>query len=966
MCPITHLNYNLEPKKNGMTKYGLSLLILLLVAVVVTDAQNLNVDSLNAIIKKNVDDTITIDACIKLTNYYTRKNLDSSLYYSNLTRRIHILSKYEYRLCRFHFYRGQTFMDLGVKDSSIYHLKEALSIAETYNFEAQRASTYSLLGHWENSMNRSDKALEHYLKSIKIAEQSKSKKINKLLPVYLNNVAILMLKEGKYKDGFKYIQQAYTLSIQYENLLYQGVFLSTMGRFYNQMMEYDNAFDCFEQAYNIKAEINDEIGMVSLLMNMGNVQKAQKNYTEANKYYIRGIELANRLSYLQGLIYLKYDQAGMYLMQKRYNQAINILESTLTLVKEKEYEDNLPPIYQDLATAYAAVGNYEKGYIYQQKYIAIQDTITAQQQRKNIEELTTKYEVDKKEQENKLLKSEQTAIRTKNRLWFGGVLVLGTFLILVLVATVWLYQLSQQRKILTESLAQKNTVLKELNTAKTNFFANISHEIKTPLTLIISPLRKLIDKKTLSEEDTFLVKTATQNSEQLFELTQQILELAKVETQSLEVDNQSIDFPSLVRQTAANFDTLALNQHINYNYQYKGNVPLYISTDVYKVKTIIKNLLSNALKYTNDNGTVSLTATEQDEWLMIALQDTGQGIRAENLPYIFDRFYQSKNPTELVKGGTGIGLTICKEYAEILGGKIEVKSEWGKGSTFTVIIPKKITDEIPIMDEAIVPVMANITQKNPVATQTILIIEDNLDMQNYLKTILSPFYKIITAPHGKVALHILKQQPIDLVITDLMMPIMNGYELMEAMKKDDTLANIPSIMLTALNTSDSRLKALRIGINDYLTKPFEEEELLLRIDYLLTFSQERKAFSETVTEEQTETSTPQIAMEDKVWLEELSNICATHFDNNNLKVGFIADEMAISHTQFWRKTQTLIGMSPSQYLQEFRLQKAREYLEEHRYKTIKQVGYSVGFKDKNYFSRLFKKRFGKNPSEFLK
>ncbi|NJN77625.1 MAG: response regulator [Saprospiraceae bacterium] len=238
--------------------------------------------------------------------------------------------------------------------------------------------------------------------------------------------------------------------------------------------------------------------------------------------------------------------------------------------------------------------------------------------------------------------------------------------------------------------------------------------------------------------------------------------------------------------------------------------------------------------------------TEKENYLDFQISDTGRGIHAKDLPHVFDRYYQSKISGDIMEGGTGIGLAICKEYVRIMDGNVRVESIFGQGSTFIVRLPKKIGAATNTIYDA------NIEKINAVSTSfisekdylgTILVVEDNLNMQEYLKIILQPNYRIITASHGKIALDILnKNTPIDLIISDLMMPEMNGYELITALKNTPKFAAIPTIMLTAMSGTDEKLKALRIGIDDYIVKPFIDEELLARIDNLITFSENRKEY----------------------------------------------------------------------------------------------------------------------------
>ena len=370
----------------------------------------------------------------------------------------------------------------------------------------------------------------------------------------------------------------------------------------------------------------------------------------------------------------------------------------------------------------------------------------------------------------------------------------------------------------------------------------------------------------------------------------------------------------------------------------------------------------------------------------IQVQDSGRGIHSHDLPHVFDRYFQSKMPKAVSEGGTGIGLAICKEYSKLLGGDIWVQSKYGENTTFGVSLPKVVTENPVIVPASIVSTTSTDTNKLiPVESNndlpTILLVEDNLEMQAYIQFTLGVYYNIIVAGNGYIGIKTLEAHThqIQLIISDVMMPVMDGYEFLETVKKDERFAAIPIIMLTALSDTKHKLKGLRMGIDDYLTKPFVDEELIVRIDNLIANADERQAFqltrtnpaisisNEDVSKKQViDHAEEKISIQDLEWLKNLETIVKENISDSRYTVDKLALEIAMSRSLVYRKIKALTGLTPNNYINQARYEQARYYLETKKIANIKTIAYEVGFKDEKYFARNFKKRFGKYPSEFLK
>lgn len=544
-------------------------------------------------------------------------------------------------------------------------------------------------------------------------------------------------------------------------------------------------------------------------------------------------------------------------------------------------------------------------------------------------------------------------------------------------------------KATAQIAADKQTIeiqaeeLRQLDKVKSRFFANVSHELRTPLTLMLGPISSALKSGDLSNRNFTLLKQAQQGGKDLLKLVGSILDLSKMESGNMQLHETTVQLFPFIRRIAATFESYAQSQDIRFSFHYQAEKFLQLELDKDKLKIILNNLLSNAIKFTPIGGKVTISVKDSSNHIFIAVTDTGRGIHAEDLPHVFNRFYQSNQLDTPTEGGTGIGLALSQEFIKLMGSTIQVESVLGEGSIFSIQLPRKEILAMASPDtvtEAGKAVTDNAVDTKPNATTThattILVVEDNISLQSYLRTILEPYYQIITAENGQVALDILVNQNsnktkeldtsinIQLVLSDIMMPVMDGYQLMEHVKTHEQLRHLPIIMLTARADIQDKLKALRIGVDDYLLKPFEEEELLVRIKNLLENYKQRLSHDIIKDKNSKPSSKSSISQEDQQWLENVEIYVQQQYSHTHFSIPSLAAEFAMSERSFQRQLKRLTGTSPSKYVQEIRLNTARQLLENHTFNSIAQVAYEVGFKDTKTFSRSFKKRFGKTPSEY--
>lgn len=517
--------------------------------------------------------------------------------------------------------------------------------------------------------------------------------------------------------------------------------------------------------------------------------------------------------------------------------------------------------------------------------------------------------------------------------------------------------------------------IKALEQVKTNFFSNVTHEFRTPLSLILEPARRILAQS----KNPDIVENAQHienNSLRLLNMVNQLLQLAKLESGAMPLDLRRGDFAEHIRETFRSFLPLAEQRGIQLSLKSDSVMPPFIF-DLHKTELIVNNLLSNALKFTPEGGKVwlhlSMEATGGPaSFAVIEVGDTGTGIPAASLDKIFDRFYQVEGPHTQAGEGTGIGLALSRELAELMDGTITASSNGPDaerpGSTFTFRLPLRETlissENITPAETAAVP-----DQKMPARranTQAVvLVIEDNAELRRFIKQSLHPYWQVVEASNGKEGIKKAIELIPDLIISDLMMPEKDGYAVCDELKNTELTAHIPFILLTAKTGLDSKLKGLRSGADDYLTKPFHTEELLARMDNLLELrrklrQQSRQANTKTLATDNTEPNNF-LSELDQDFLRRFSLLLEQHLSDEQLGVEEFAKKMYISRSQLHRKLKALTDQNATDFIRDYRLHQAMEMLK-NKEGMVSEVAYRVGFANEKYFSTAFKAKFGVSPS----
>jgi len=587
--------------------------------------------------------------------------------------------------------------------------------------------------------------------------------------------------------------------------------------------------------------------------------------------------------------------------------------------------------------------------------------------------------------------------------WFKIVLILGLGLIIVsyLRYRIRLHEKERERlefevvkrtkkiehdkKVIEEDkkiIEKQAEELRELDAAKTRLFGNISHELRTPLTLILGPLDAVLKGRygEIQQKVKSTITRAAKNGNQLLRLIEQILDLSSLDSGKLLVNEKVVELSRIVNEIKNSFEPFAESKNIKWYIEKEFDPSLNIMLDYDKFGKIVYNLLSNAFKFTPDGGEVSLSVKhDKNDRFLFSVKDNGKGIPSEDIPNIFDRFFQSLKMSESNVGGSGIGLAFAKELSIALGGDLKVESEIGIGTRFTLMLPlknpKEFIDDRKQQSEQLTNTQLELENSSDLIDEheeqislekdhTILVVEDNNDLLEFITEILSNDFKVIRASDGIEAIEKLQvtDNKIDFILSDIMMPRMDGFELLEKVKADEELKKLPVVLLTAKATSESKIKALRVGVDDYMYKPFLPEELLARVKNLLFHYEQRDIDEVGIVETEPEiVETQDLVGHDLQWLEKAERVCRENIKDSRFNVNEFAYQMITSERQLQRTIKKITGLSPAKYMREVKLKIAREIIEKDSCNSLSEVSYEIGFERTDYFIKLYKQRFGIPP-----
>ena len=888
-------------------------------------------DSLIRSLKDSKDDTNKVSLLIEIADFYNKTNADKALDYSD----------------------------------------QALSLSNKLKWQKGEADAYSMKGYAYQLKGDLTKSLDMQLTALKIFEQ-----INKTSGIFRSteNIGMVYCMLKRLDKGTEYLNAAYEIARKSGVRAYIAMAAGNMGNLYMRTGNFDKALECEDTALSIHQALGHVQQTAIYLGNIGSIYSEKKEYAKALAYEFKALEIERQVGDKDGVALNLGNIGAAYLNivsdshYKIVSDSLVSADRQANLLKAKTYLleaeteiravgdlNTLCDILQNLSKVQELLHEPEKALATYKTFFALRDSIDIMANEQKIAELQVKYDFDKKA-------AVATAIQNRKNI-LSVTIICVVILIAVFIGIAYYKSrktndlLSQQRKIIAEQVKDLAAVSK----MREKFMANVSHELRTPATLLTGMLELVKNKQSTGSKDREQLEIAYNNSKKLKFMVEEILDLSKLEHNLIQANLKAVPAQHILRKVLAPFRIYIENKGMRFEYNDDGVNGANIYIDENKFDKIISNLLYNAVKFNKNEGWVKVNATLSldKKLVVITVSDSGEGIAAVDLPHIFDRFYQASGAANMALG-SGIGLAIVKEFSQLLGGSVSVSSEVGKGSTFTLQFP--VTDgkveDLSLTEES--ERTGELQWELFKKKQHVLLVDDNSEMRYYLKEILDGKVEISEVENGKQALEWLSANKTDLIITDVMMPEMDGHELVKRLKASGIFQNIPIISLTAFADFKIQSDLLRLGVAEFMVKPFSAVELNVRVYNLLSINAERHQY--IVAPEQPEEDSIDQEHADEFILKIKEYVVANIKDDITIKD--LAGSLALSERQLYRLAKSLTGFTPAQLIKEVRLQKAYEYLLMGDVYKIDDISRRVGFDKSSYFAQQFYERFGKRVQEF--
>jgi len=840
---------------------------------------------------------------------------------------------------------------MGERALAIYtEAKDTANMRECYS---HLCCCYARTSNTERAIAMGEKALK--IDSIKMDYESMGSDYNNLAAVYL---AVKDVENAK-----KFIDSSMKMDRISGTNKSESAHLGIACEVYNKLGRHEEALNFVAQAFEIDSDAGDSLKMARRLSQMGDVYADMGNYVKAEKNYLdANVLMHDTPENISVCINLK-QLGNVYLKMGRRTDAVKMLEKSKEMAERMGVKYLIQQNLEILAEIYKTT-QPTVAVTYLQKAGELKDSIFNENTCRIKENYAAMYESTQKQDTIK----KQEALLSIHKMVFWGGVTLVLLLLFLCVALFYIVRLrSQQQKMVART-----------NSIRQDFFKNITYEFRTPLTVI----QGLVDSMKKDETDPQKLNgydTIIGQSEVLLNLINQMIEISKVHTDDTNNVWRSGDVVALTRMVVENLRTHAEKKLITLEFESKQPC---INMDFVPgfMKRCLCNLISNSLKFTPRGGVIIITMKREEGMIVINIADTGIGIPKEDLPHIFEPYHRGSNVDPNI--GSGISLSLTQQMVLAMNGSIEVKSIEGKGTLFTLSIPLKHSErELPYwmpslfaMGNAVVESGLGEVKKGWVKEETreiadgdrlmVLLVEDNAEVARYMRAILTEKYKVMYAPNGSDALAKAMEYVPDIIVTDLMMPEMDGYELCRSVRASKLLNHVPVIIVTAHAEHDNLMKGFEVGADAYIAKPFDSEELMLRVEKLLEQRRLlREKYSNALLDESVEKVDTTAA--DQKFMSQLHQILQANMSDTGLGSAFVADKLFVSQRQLNRKVKMLTNVDTATYIREFRILFAKQMLK-NTDSSITDIYMQCGFDSPSYFSKMFKQSTGMTPTEYRK
>lgn len=858
-------------------------------------------------------------------------------------------------------------------DSALYFGQQAYELSKKFNYESGIIKSLNFQGVAYRNKSDYSNAFKYFVKALKAAEDAQN-----LEQIGYSNINIgnIYIYQTNYEGALEYFEKALipAQELNDQNML-AYVYLN-LGRTYSRMDEYSRAEDNYLKTRDIRRKLNDQEGLVTIAVDLAELTMRKGDLDRSLEYFHESINAINQIKNKGALAFSLYNIAVIHRQKGNLDSAEFYSKKSLEVAKANNLKNDIRKIHENLSIIAEGRGDFKKALHYFKLNQENEDSIFNEQTTRTIESLKSQYEAEKKEAETMFLREiverQQTII-----------ILAAAASILLLIIAIIIYMRAVERRRLNQQISAQARKLEELDFAKSRFFANISHDLRSPLSLILGNYEQIKQdgESYLTSDSKQNLEVANKNAQRLLFLTDEINELTKLEEGKIKLDLKDVPVNSYLSTLVALFKSSAEFKSVDLSFESTIPEHVAISIDPNQFEKIIFNLITNALKHTHKGDSVRVKVETQSNDLIISITDSGEGIPESSLPYLFDRYYQSPKNNYHVYEGLGIGLSLVKELVDVHGGNIQVKSKEGEGSTFILSMPfmmlEHLEPQIPETSEYIQTknkLWSELWEKtyNPdsnIALSTngtdkpkLLLVDDHPEVREFIARLIHSDYQVTEAENGVMALKALKNESIDLVITDLMMPWMDGFELLEKMQENEDWKSIPVLVVSARNTADDQLQVLTRGINNILQKPFSKEDILLRIKNLLN-QKERwiKESGNTIIVN----DKPLINDIEKELLEKVKKLVIEQIDNPDLTVLVLADAMAASERKVYRMIKKLTDLTPHEYIKEIRWHYLENLIKSKSLKNPTEAAKAIGMKNVTNFKKQFHKRFNRSIEEMM-
>lgn len=957
-------------------------------------------DSLEALLGKTGPDTNRVRLLNDAANFYWSSDLKKLKRYADEAMRLSRQLDYSLGIGRSYTSLSIYYWAQGKYPEAIKAIKTGLPYLEKAAQNRSIANAYHNLGMNYFSLSDFSQATDYYFKALKFYEQMGRDAQANAASTY-NTIGVVFEHQKKYDQALHYYWQAHHKNAGSDPRGQVGVLLN-IGTVHQLKGDLRKAIFYLNRARSGFEKIKEPIGVVMSLNHLGEVYLKMKDPDRAETHYRQALKGGEQARYQSSIL---TSLLGLGKVRSETGQTAGSLayyEKALQLAEQLHQREDRLSAYKGLAAAYAATGNYPKAYGFQSRWVALNDSVFNEESAKKIAGVQAEYQSEKKQAEIELLKKDgEVSVLWRNTIGAGLLLtlVVGALVVsrqrlkiqknqalleqsrLVADKNSQLERQTQQLAGQAETLATQARQLQELDEVKSRFFANISHEFRTPLTLIIGPLAEKMRSLTDATDVAFRwneVAVMHRNAQRLLQLINQLLDLSKIESGNMELQLQTGAINELLTVAAASFSSMAEQRNIQYTVSLPAD-RLAVRYHADQLEKVVNNLLSNAFKFTPNGGQVALTAQrvtkDEKPFVRISVDDNGMGIVPEQVERVFERFYQGTTSLVGDQPGTGIGLSLVKEVIQLHEGSVRVETKAGPGARFVVELPfveeaETVREQSPAKDRLAetAPFAVDTASAEPEAVPmgedkrpTLLIVEDNDDLRMFIRNQLRRHYRVLERENGARGLEAAIEHAPDLIVSDWMMPEMDGVELCRRIKTDERTSHIPVILLTALATQDNKLVGLETGADDYLTKPFDSRELLIRVQNLIENRRKlRERFGRELRIGPTDIA---VTSADEKFLMRVMKIVEDNLGNSEFGAEEFGREAGLSRMQLHRKLTALTGQSAGDFIRVMRLKRAAQLLEGQA-ATVSEIAYEVGFNSLSYFSKTFREQFGVSPNEY--